>query len=50
MGTTPEMYEGAPFLLCETKSTDEQSKALVSEFVRAIESKRYGLINLNMTS
>ena len=36
---TPEMYEGAPFLLCETKSTDEQSKALVSEFVRAIESK-----------
>ena len=35
---TPEMYEGAPFLLCETRSTDEQSKVLVSEFIKAIES------------
>ena len=35
---TPEMYEGAPFLLCETRSTDEQSKAVVSEFIKAIES------------
>ena len=35
---TPEMYEGAPFLLCETRSTDEQSKELVLEFIKAIES------------
>jgi len=36
---SPQIYEQAPFLLCETDSTDEQSKAIVSEFIKCIESK-----------
>ena len=35
----PEMFFNSTFLLCETKSSDESSKKLASEFVKTIESK-----------
>ena len=36
---TPEMYNEAPFLLCETKSSTSEAKNLVIDFVELINSK-----------
>lgn len=36
----PEMFIGAPFLLCETKTTNEFSKEIINSFVDLIESKK----------